>query len=112
MKKKNPNPAGCFQQLSPVLKTMVHILGIQASELMQKDMISCLNALGLRDEKNLPFVLKTVQPLVRELEEQGLVIKKPKGRACPESLRSTAVRDAFRTSPMISWDNCEIAADL
>jgi superfamily II DNA or RNA helicase len=95
MKKKNNKVAECFQQLSPVLKTMVHILGIQASELMQKDMITCLNALGLRDENNRSFVLKTVQPLVRELEEQGLVIKKPKGQACPESLRSTAVRDAI-----------------
>lgn len=94
MKKKNPNPAGCFQQLSPVLKTMVHILGIQAFELMQKDMITCLNALGLRDEKNLPFVLKTIQPLVKELEQQGLLIRKPKGQTCPESLRSTAVQDA------------------
>ena len=94
MKKKNPNPAECFQQLSPVLKTMVHILAIQASGLMQKDMITCLNTLGLTDEKNLPFVLKTIQPLVKELEQQGLVIKKPKGRACPETLRPAVVQDA------------------
>jgi superfamily II DNA or RNA helicase len=94
MKKKNHKVAECFQRLSPVLKTMVHILGIQVSELMQKDMITCLNVLGLRDEKKMPFVLKTIQPLVKELEQQGLVIKKPKGRVCPETLRSAAVQDA------------------
>ncbi|MDD4073450.1 MAG: DEAD/DEAH box helicase [Desulfobacterales bacterium] len=93
MEKKNNKTVRCYRQLPPVLKAMVQILAIQASELRQMDMIFCLNALEFADEDNMPFVQKSFQPLVKELEKQGLLIKKPNGIICPESLRSTAVQD-------------------
>jgi len=106
MEKKNNKIVRCYRQLPTVLKTMVQILAIQVYELRQKDMICCLNSMGYRDEENKPFVQKTLQPLVTELEKQGLLIKKPNGITCPESLRSTAVQDAvmadqFRTISLV-----------
>ncbi|ACN13135.1 SWI/SNF helicase family protein [Desulforapulum autotrophicum HRM2] len=97
MEKKNNPVARAYRQLDPVLKTMVRILAVQVSELTQKQMGACLNALGLRDQENMPFVQKNLQPLVKALEQQNLLIKKPKGITCPESVWATAVEDAVTT---------------
>ncbi|SDU41455.1 DEAD/DEAH box helicase [Desulfobacula phenolica] len=82
-----------YRLLSPVLKTMVRILAVQVFEFRQKDMIYCLNTMEFTDEYSKPFVQKTIQPLVKELESQGLIIKKPKGLTCSEPVWSQALQD-------------------
>ncbi len=107
MEKKNTKSVKAYRQLSPVLKTMVRILAVQVSELTQKQTGACLNALGLRDQDNMPFVQKNIQPLVKTLEHQGLLIKKTKGITCPESVWATAVEDAVTAGQF-----CKIALTL
>ncbi|MEA1969061.1 MAG: DEAD/DEAH box helicase [Thermodesulfobacteriota bacterium] len=93
MIKKNDKPAVCYEQLRPVLKTVIQILAVQVFELRQKGIIYSLNSLGFRDDNDMPFVQSTFQPLLKELENQGFIIKNPNGVTCPESLWLKAIQD-------------------
>ena len=93
MKEENNDLVMAYHKFSPLLKAIVQILAVQKFELRQKNLIFCLNSLGVMDENNMPFVPKTIQPILKELEKPGLIIKNSQGITCPESLWSEAVQD-------------------
>jgi len=96
MEKTTKNAVENYHGLSPFFKTVVQLLSVQVCEFRQKDMIYCLNALGLNDRQEKLFVQKTIQPIVSHLAGMGVVLKKPQGILCPESIRPVAVLDVVR----------------
>ncbi len=93
MEKITKNTVEKYQRLSPFLKTVVQLLAVQFFEFRQKDLIHCLNVLGFSDSNGKLFVQKTIQPIVSDLAGMGIILKKPQGILCPESIRPIAVLD-------------------
>jgi superfamily II DNA or RNA helicase len=93
MTEKNNDLVIAYRRLSPFLKIIIQIFAVQKFDLRQKNLIICLNFLGFRDEDNKPFVPRTIQPILTELEKKGIINKSPQGITCPELLWSEAVQD-------------------
>jgi len=95
MKKTNTKTIEKYHGLSPFFKTMIQLLAVQVFEFRQKDLIYCLNTLGFRDDNEKVFVQKTIQPMVTDLAGMGIILKRPQGILCPESIRPVALIDVL-----------------
>ncbi|WP_457552320.1 DEAD/DEAH box helicase [Desulfobacula sp.] len=93
MEKINKNTVEKYHRLSPFFKTVIQLLAVQVFEFRQKDLIYCLNRLGFSDSDGKLFVQKTIQPIVTDLAGMGILLKKPQGILCPESIRPVALID-------------------
>ncbi|MDA3791380.1 MAG: DEAD/DEAH box helicase [Desulfobacula sp.] len=93
---ENINAVEKYHGLSPFFKTVIQLLAVQVFEFRQKDMIYCLTVLGFSDSNEKLFVQKTIQPIVNDLAGMGIILKKPQGLLCPESIRPVALVDVVR----------------
>lgn len=94
MRKKKENLLNAYGKLPHPLKSMVKILAVQVLEFRQKDMVDCLEKLGIKDENNAAFTSQSIQLAIKTLTGLGLIKKKPIGIACADEIRIALVKDA------------------
>jgi hypothetical protein len=85
-----------YSALDPAQKAIVRILAVNVDYCPSKRMLNCLEELGFTcPETDVPYHVRTIQPLQKELIDKGLLLKSNRGLCCPESIRQTAVRDCL-----------------
>lgn len=111
MKENNKKAVLVYRKLSPLLQMVIRILAVQVFEFRQKDLFYCLNILGLTDNNEKPFVLKTLQPILKELEAKGLILKTTRGIMCLESIRQEVLKDVLLENQFDAISSVVLKAD-
>ncbi len=85
-----------YTALAPAQKTIIRILAVNVDYCPSKRMLDCLEELGVTSPKtDVPYNVRTIQPLQKELIEKGLVLKSNNGLCCLESIQKVVVRDSL-----------------
>ncbi|MGB5686533.1 MAG: hypothetical protein WBM35_12015 [Candidatus Electrothrix sp.] len=94
--KNTPEQRADYLALAPTPKALVRILAVNVEFCAAKRMLDCLEELGVTNpETDVPYNVRTIQPLQKELIEKGLVLKSNKGLCCTESIRQAVVRECL-----------------
>ena len=88
LKNSTAERAAEYTALAPAQKTIIRILAVNVDYCPSKRMLDCLEELGVTSPKtDVPYNVRTIQPLQKELIEKGLVLKSNNGLCCLESIQ-------------------------
>ncbi|MCG8617791.1 MAG: DEAD/DEAH box helicase [Desulfobacterales bacterium] len=95
MKKRQLFSMTEYQGLTETRQAIINVLAVQVMAFRQKDLLSCLKQLEVKDDNGKVFTAKHLSEILREMAGEGQVLKLSSGVACPYNVRGSVVKALF-----------------
>ncbi len=91
----NNKRISAYHILQPLQKAMIRILAVNIDYCRLNKIIACLTDLGFSDNAGSKLNTSTIQPVLNELIDEGLLLKSTRGLYCPDSIQREALYDVL-----------------